>query len=304
MKPTLLILAAGIGSRYGGVKQMDEFGPSGESIIDYSVFDAIRAGFGKVVFVLNPKIEKDFKAIYEQRLSGKIETAYVLQKLNNIPKDVGFTPKRVKPWGTGHAVLVAKEVIDTPFAVINADDFYGRQAFEVLGNFLSQLNNDETRYAMVGYQLKNTLSENGSVSRGICSTKEGLLTDVVERTKIYRTDGQIVFEEAGREIPITGNSLVSMNFWGFTSKYFAQSEAWFVDFIRENARQLKAEFYIPYVVNKLITQGNANVQVLESHDRWFGVTYQEDKAVTIARVRQMVREGRYPESLWDREKLR
>ena len=303
MKPTLLILAAGIGSRYGGVKQMDEIGPSGESIIDYSVFDAIRAGFGKVVFVLNPKIEKDFKAIYEQRLSGKIETAYVLQELDNIPEDVSFTPERVKPWGTGHAVLAAKEVIDTPFAVINADDFYGRQAFEVLGNFLSQLNNDETRYAMVGYQLKNTLSENGSVSRGICSTKEGLLTNVVERTKIYRTDGQIVFKENGREIPITGNSLVSMNFWGFTPKYFVQSEAWFVDFIRENARQLKAEFYIPYVVNKLITQGDANVRVLESHDRWFGVTYQEDKAVTIARVRQMVREGRYPESLWDREKL-
>ena len=303
MKPTLLILAAGIGSRYGGVKQMDEIGPSGESIIDYSVFDAIRAGFGKVVFVLNPKIEKDFKAIYEQRLSGKIETAYVLQELDNIPEDVSFTPERVKPWGTGHAVLAAKEVIDTPFAVINADDFYGRQAFEVLRNFLSQLNNDETRYAMVGYQLKNTLSENGSVSRGICSTKEGLLTNVVERTKIYQTDGQIVFEENGREIPITGNSLVSMNFWGFTPKYFVQSEAWFVDFIRENARQLKAEFYIPYVVNKLITQGDANVRVLESHDRWFGVTYQEDKAVTIARVRQMVREGRYPESLWDREKL-
>ena len=303
MKPTLLILAAGIGSRYGGVKQMDEIGPSGESIIDYSVFDAIRAGFGKVVFVLNPKIEKDFKAIYEQRLSGKIETAYVLQELDNIPEDVSFTPERVKPWGTGHAVLAAKEVIDTPFAVINADDFYGRQAFEVLGNFLSQLNNDETRYAMVGYQLKNTLSENGSVSRGICSTKEGLLTNVVERTKIYQTDGQIVFEENGREIPITQNSLVSMNFWGFTPKYFVQSEAWFVDFIRENARQLKAEFYIPYVVNKLITQGDANVRVLESHDRWFGVTYQEDKAVTIARVRQMVREGRYPESLWDREKL-
>ncbi|GMT45375.1 MAG: nucleotidyltransferase [bacterium] len=302
MKPTLLILAAGIGSRYGGVKQMDEIGPSGESIIDYSVFDAIRTGFGKVVFVLNPKIEKDFKAIYEQRLSGKIETAYVLQELDNIPKDVGFTPERVKPWGTGHAVLVAKEVIDTPFAVINADDFYGGQAFKVLGKFLSQLNNDETRYAMVGYQLKNTLSENGSVSRGICSTKEGLLTNVVERTKIYRTDGQIVFEENGREIPITGDSLVSMNLWGFTPKYFTQSEAWFVDFIRENARQLKAEFYIPYVVNKLITQGDASVRVLESHDRWFGITYQEDKAVGIARVRQMVREGRYPESLWDGEK--
>ncbi len=302
MKPTLLILAAGIGSRYGGVKQMDKIGPSGESIIDYSVFDAIRAGFGKVVFVLNPKIEKDFKAIYEQRLSGKIETAYVLQELDNIPEDVSFTPERVKPWGTGHAVLVAKEVIDTPFAVINADDFYGRQAFEVLGNFLLQLNNDETRYAMVGYPLKNTLSENGSVSRGICSTKEGLLTNVVERTKIYRTDGQIVFEENGRETSITGNSLVSMNFWGFTPKYFVQSETWFVDFIRENARQLKAEFYIPYVVSKLITQGDANVRVLESHDRWFGITYQEDKAITIARVRQMVREGKYPESLWDVEK--
>jgi len=303
MKPTLLILAAGIGSRYGGVKQMDEIGPSGESIIDYSVFDAIRAGFGKVVFVLNPKIEKDFKAIYEQRLSGKIETAYVLQELDNIPEDVSFTPERVKPWGTGHAVLAAKEVIDTPFAVVNADDFYGKQAFEVLGNFLSQLNNDETRYAMVGYQLKNTLSENGSVSRGICSTKDGLLTDVVERTKIYRTGGQIVFEEDGRKLPINESSLVSMNFWGFTPKYFVQSEAWFVDFIRKNARQLKAEFYIPYVVNKLITQGDASVRVLESHDRWFGVTYQEDKAVTIARVRQMVREGRYPESLWDGEKL-
>lgn len=303
MKPTLLILAAGIGSRYGGVKQMDEIGPSGESIIDYSVFDAIRAGFGKVVFVLNPKIEKDFKAIYEQRLSGKIETAYVLQELHNIPVDVSFSSERVRPWGTGHAVLAAKEVINTPFAVINADDFYGRQAFEVLGDFLSQLNNDETRYAMVGYQLKNTLSESGSVSRGICSTKEGLLTDVVERTKIYRTDSQIVYEENGQVIPIAGDSLVSMNFWGFTPKYFAQSETWFVEFIRENARQLKAEFYIPYVVNKLITQGDANVRVLGSHDRWFGVTYKEDKAVTIARVRQMVREGRYPKSLWDREKL-
>ncbi|HDO06199.1 MAG TPA: nucleotidyltransferase [Bacteroidetes bacterium] len=303
MKPTLLILAAGIGSRYGGVKQMDEIGPSGESIIDYSVFDAIRAGFGKVVFVLNPKIEKDFKAIYEQRLSGKIETAYVLQELHNIPVDVSFSSERVRPWGTGHAVLAAKEVINTPFAVINADDFYGRQAFEVLGDFLSQLNNDETRYAMVGYQLKNTLSESGSVSRGICSTKEGLLTDVVERTKIYRTDSQIVYEENGQVIPIAGDSLVSMNFWGFTPKYFAQSETWFVEFIRENARQLKAEFYIPYVVNKLITQGDANVRVLGSHDRWFGVTYKEDKAVTIARVRQMVREGSYPKSLWDRAKL-
>ncbi len=298
MNPTLLILAAGIGSRYGGVKQIDKIGPTGESIIDYSVFDAIRAGFGKVVFVLNPKIEKDFKAIYEPRLSGKIETAYVLQELDNIPKGVSFNPERVKPWGTGHAVLAAKAVIDTPFAVINADDFYGREAFEVLGDYLSQLNNEETRYAMVGYQLKNTLSENGSVSRGICSTENGLLTDVVERTKIYKKGEQIVFEENDNENYIDGNSLVSMNFWGFTPKYFQQSEAWFVDFIRENAQQLKAEFYIPYVVNKLITQGDADVRVLESHDQWFGVTYQEDKPITIAKVKKLVEAGAYPKDLW------
>jgi hypothetical protein len=300
MKPTLLILAAGIGSRYGGVKQMDKIGPSGESIIDYSVYDAIRAGFGKVVFVLNPKIEKDFKAIYEPRLSGKIETAYVLQELHNIPKGVRFNPERVKPWGTGHAVLVAKEEINTPFAVINADDFYGKEAFKVLGAFLSQRSNEETRYAMVGFQLKNTLSENGSVSRGICSTQNDLLSDVVERTKIYKEpDGSIVYEEEGEKHPIEGNSLVSMNCWGFTPKYFEQSEAFFRDFIRENADQLKAEFYIPFVVNKLITQGDAQVKVLESHDQWFGVTYREDKPVTIARVKALTDAGVYPADLWN-----
>ncbi len=298
MNPTLLVLAAGIGSRYGGVKQMDKIGPSGESIIDYSVFDAITAGFDKVVFVLNPKIEKEFKAVYEPRLSGKIDTDYVLQELNNIPEGVSLNPDRVKPWGTGHAVLMAKEAIDTPFAVINADDFYGREAFEVLGNYLSQLKNNETRYAMVGYQLTNTLSKNGSVSRGICSTKNGLLTDVVERTKIYKKEGQIVYEENGKENPIEGNSLVSMNFWGFTPRYFEQSEAWFADFIREHALQLKAEFYIPFVVNKLITQNHAGVRVLESHDQWFGVTYQEDKSITIAKVKELVETGIYPENLW------
>ncbi len=299
MKPSLLILAAGIGSRYGGVKQMDKIGPSGESIIDYSVFDAIRAGFGKVVFVLNPEIEKDFKAVYEPRLAGKIETAYVLQKLNNIPDGVAFNSERVKPWGTGHAVLMAQNEINAPFAVINADDFYGRQAFEVMGKFLSERKNDETHYAMVGYQLGNTLSENGSVSRGICSTRDGLLTDVVERTSIYRqADGTIVYEEGGKKYPIGENSLVSMNFWGFTPRYFGQSEAYFSDFIRENAQQLKAEFYIPYVVNKLITEGKADVKLLESHDQWFGVTYQEDKPVTINKIKELVRMGLYPKRLW------
>ncbi len=299
MKPTLLILAAGIGSRYGGVKQMDKIGPSGESIIDYSVYDALRAGFEKVVFVLNPKIIDDFKAVYEPRLSGKIQTAYVLQELDNIPPGVEFNPERVKPWGTGHAVLVAKDAIDTPFAVINADDFYGREAFDVLGKFLSERKNNETHYAMVGYQLANTLSENGSVSRGICHVVDGLLSDVVERTKIYKNDdGTIVYEEDGKIVPVDGKSLVSMNFWGFTPKYFEQSEAFFVDFIRQNAQQLKAEFYIPFVVNQLIKQKKADVRVLESHDQWFGVTYREDKPVTIARIRELIKNGVYPESLW------
>jgi len=299
MKPTLLILAAGIGSRYGGVKQMDKIGPSGESIIDYSVYDALQAGFGKVVFVLHPNIIDDFQSIYEPRLSGKIETAYVLQELNNIPPGVSFHPERVKPWGTGHAVLVAKEEVHTPFAVINADDFYGREAFRVLGKFLSEQKVDETHYAMVGYQLANTLSENGSVSRGICQVTDGLLADVVERTKIYRnTEGTIVFEDNGNTVPVDGKSLVSMNFWGFTPKYFEQSEAFFVDFIRQNARQLKAEFYIPFVVNQLIKQKKADVRVLESHDQWFGVTYREDKPVTIARIRALIKNGVYPENLW------
>lgn len=300
MRLSLLILAAGIGSRYGGVKQMDKIGPSGESIIDYSVFDAIRAGFEKVVFVLNPKIEKDFKAVYEPRLSGKIETAYVLQELGNIPEGTRFIPGRVKPWGTGHAVLVAKNDINTtPFAVINADDFYGREAFGVMRNFLAQRKNDETHYAMVGYQLKNTLSKNGSVSRGICRTQNGLLTDVVERTKIYREKtGQIVYEENNKKRAIDDNNLVSMNFWGLTPKYFEQSEVFFIDFIRKNAQDRKAEFYIPYVVNQLITQNDVDVQVLESHDQWFGVTYQEDKPVTITKVKELVDAGVYPENLW------
>jgi UTP-glucose-1-phosphate uridylyltransferase len=299
MKPTLVILAAGIGSRYGGVKQMDKIGPSGESIIDYSVYDAIRAGFGKVVFVLNPKIEADFKAVFEPRLKDKIETAYVLQELENIPEGVEFNPERVKPWGTGHAVLVTKNEVNTPFAVINADDFYGKEAFKVLGDFLAKLDNKSTEYAMVGYQLKNTLSENGSVSRGICTVENGLLTDVVERTKIYKKGDKIVFEENNEETIIDGNSLVSMNFWGFTPKYFEQSEGYFTEFIRENATELKAEFYIPFVVNKLLTTGDATVRMLESHDKWFGVTYKEDKQMTIDNIKTLVENKEYPENLWE-----
>jgi len=298
MKPTLLILAAGIGSRYGGVKQMDKIGPSGESIIDYSVFDAIRAGFGKVVFVLNPKIIDDFKSIYEPRLKGNIETEYILQELHNIPEGISFNSERIKPWGTGHAVLVAKNYINEPFCVINADDFYGRHAFVLISEFLSNMENTDPKYAMVGYKLKNALSDHGTVSRGVCTAKDGLLTDVVERTSIRRKDRNVVFDDDGHDQVIDENSVVSMNFWGFTPKYFEQSEMDFRIFIEENANQLKAEFYIPSVVNNLIESGDATCSVLTSNDQWFGVTYQEDKPVTIEKIRELVEGGSYPENLW------
>jgi len=299
MKPTLLILAAGIGSRYGGVKQMDQIGTSGESIIDYSVYDAIRAGFGKVVFVLNPKIEKEFKEIYEERLSGKIETAYVLQEVNNVPKGVPVNTARVKPWGTGHAVLVAKDIINEPFAVINADDFYGKQAFQILSGFFTETENKPNTYAMVGYKLKNTLSENGSVSRGVCQSENGLLTDVVERTSIAREDGVIKYTDNNEKVVIDEDSVVSMNFWGFSPQFFAQLERDFVDFIDENSHELKAEFYIPSVANELIKNKEATIKMLTSNDQWFGVTYKEDKEVTITKVKELVDNGFYPSNLWE-----
>jgi UTP-glucose-1-phosphate uridylyltransferase len=299
MKPTLLILAAGIGSRYGGVKQMDQIGASGESIIDYSVYDAIKAGFGKVVFVLNPKIEKEFKEIYETRLAGKIETAYVLQKVNAVPVGVPVNTARVKPWGTGHAVLVAKDVINEPFAVINADDFYGRQAFEILADFFTQTGSKPNKYAMVGYKLGNTLSENGSVSRGVCQSKDGFLTDVVERTSIANEDGVIVYSDNDKKVEISGESVVSMNFWGFSPRFFDQLESDFIDFIETNASELKAEFYIPTVVNELIENKEASIKMLTSNDQWFGVTYQEDKDVTITKVKELVDKGIYPNNLWE-----
>ncbi len=298
MKPTLLILAAGLGSRYGGVKQMDQIGPGGESIIDYSIYDAIQAGFKKVVFVLNPTIIDDFKEIYEHRLKGKIETEYVLQEVSNVPEGITFNPDRIKPWGTGHAVMMAKEVIQDPFAVINADDFYGREAFQTLCPYLESLENDSSAYAMVGYNIANTLSEHGTVSRGVCETKNGLLVDVVERTSIFRSNEGIVFEEDGMKILIEEYATVSMNFWGFTPLFFKQLENDFINFIHEHSGQLKSEFYIPLVVNNHILKNEASIHVLKSDAQWFGITYQEDKPLTIDKIRQLTETGIYPKGLW------
>lgn len=298
MKPTLLILAAGLGSRYGGVKQMDIVGPAGESIIDYSVYDAIRAGFKKVVFVLNPAIIDDFKSVYESRLKNKIHAEYILQEIHDIPASLKYNSERVKPWGTGHAVLVAKKYIHEPFAVINADDFYGAEAYRLISDFLSNLENSKTTYAMVGFILKNTLSDHGTVSRGVCQSENRLLTDVVERTNILKKEGQIVYSDNSKDIPIDKESIVSMNFWGFTPKYFEQSGNEFEKFISTNSEDLKSEFYIPYALNKLIKSGNATCKVFTSNDKWFGVTYKEDKTATIKKINQLIKKGLYPENLW------
>jgi len=302
MKPTLLILAAGIGSRYGGVKQMDQVGPSGESIIDYSVFDAIRAGFGKVVFVLNPKIIDEFMAIYEPRLQGKIETEYILQEISDVPNGVSVPEERIKPWGTAHAVLVAKDYINTPFAVINADDFYGANAFNLLFEFFQSIPIDSDQYAMVAYKLGNTLSDHGSVSRGICTVdNEDFLKYVVERTKIERIDNNIGFQDENNTFDILPeDTYVSMNFWGFTPGLFNYLEKGFVKFInkKENLENPKSEYFIPSVVTELIEGLNASVRVLKSHESWFGVTYKEDKETTIEKIAELVKEGKYPESLW------
>jgi UTP-glucose-1-phosphate uridylyltransferase len=299
-KPTLLILAAGIGSRYGGLKQLDKVGTSGETIIDYSIYDAIQAGFGKVVFVIRENIEADFRAFFDEKLKGKIEVEYVFQETHKIPEGLSFNPDRVKPWGTGHAVLMAKEVIKENFAVINADDFYGREAYKTLADYFKTEDRSDTDYCMVGYELKNTLSENGYVSRGQCkSDEDNFLFDVIERTHIERKENTIVFQDENEQsITLKEDTLVSMNFWGFTPSYFEFLNEKFSRFIPENTNNLKAEFYIPSVVNDLIEEKRARVKVLHSDASWFGVTYKEDKAGVMKNIQKLVASGKYPKKLW------
>ena len=289
MKPTLLILAAGMGSRYGGLKQLDQMGPNGETIMDYSVRYALGSGFGKVVIVIRRSMEDDFKQYILPRYADKIPVTYVFQELDILPEGFTVNPERQKPYGTAHAILVAREAIQEPFTVINADDFYGRQAFEVMADFLSHsAPTVPPTYAMVGYRLDRTLSRNGTVSRGVCQTNaEGYLTDIVENHKIGYTDKGIENIEEGLYNLFTGEEPVSMNFWGFTPDFFQALEEQFVDFMRENHDNIKAEYPIPNVIAHLMSRGEARVKVLHSDAEWFGVTYKEDRPYVVERLAQL-----------------
>ena len=299
MKPTLFILAAGMGSRYGGLKQMDGLGPNGEAILDYSVFDALRAGFGKIVFVIRKDFEDDFRRVVLSKYEGKVSCEICFQSIDKVPAGCSFNPERTKPWGTNHAVLMGKELIHEPFAVINADDFYGADAFRVLADFLRSIETKKGEYCMVGYRVANTLSENGTVSRGVCTTDEnGLLTNVVERTKIEDKNGTIVFTEDGVDTPLDPHTPVSMNMWGFTPEYFDYVEQAFHTFLAEHGQELKSEFYIPTLVNQLIVDGKATCKVLDTTAKWFGVTYSEDRPQVVMKINQLIKEGIYPEKLF------
>ncbi|MBA4409192.1 MAG: nucleotidyltransferase [Odoribacter sp.] len=299
MKPTLLILAAGMGSRFGGLKQVEPVGPNGETILEYSIFDAIRAGFGKVVFVIRESFADDFKARFEPKLSGKIEIEYVFQETDKLPIGFIIPEVREKPWGTGHAVLMAKDAINEPFAAINADDFYGAEAYKVIAEYLRKLT-DPKKYVMVGYQLNNTLSEFGSVSRGICVTNlDQQLTKITETHKIRQENNRILCESDSHEtVELTGNETVSMNFWGFHPSLFQNIENQFIEFLKNNIHLPKSEFYIPFVVFEMILKGQASVEVLSADSPWFGVTYQEDKPYVIEQIQKLTNQGVYPERLW------
>ena len=299
MKPTLFILAAGMGSRYGGLKQMDGLGPNGEAILDYSVYDALRAGFGKIVFVIRKDFEDDFRRVVLSKYEGKVQCEICFQSVDKVPAGCTYNTERTKPWGTNHAVLMGKDLIHEPFAVINADDFYGKESFQVLADFLCSVEGKKGEYCMVGYRVCNTLSENGSVSRGVCTTDaNGHLTDVVERTKIEDKNGTIVFTEDDVDTPLDPHTPVSMNMWGFTPEYFEYSEKAFKDFLAAHGQELKSEFYIPTLVNDLILAGKATCKVLDTPSKWFGVTYAEDRPQVVMKINQLIKEGVYPSKLF------
>lgn len=303
VKPTLLVLAAGMGSRYGSLKQMDGVGPNGEAIIDYSIYDAIRAGFGKVVFVIRHSFADAFKAMFNaERFGGRIAVEYVYQELDYLPEGFSVPEGREKPWGTNHAVMMGADAVKEPFAVINADDFYGEDAYKVIGDYLSRLDGSRDNYCMVGYEVNKTLSENGTVSRGVCTlTEDGYLASMVERTKIERNkEGVIVFHDLGDDVALDENTPVSMNLFGFTPDYFDYSKEEFKAFLSnpQTIANPKAEFFIPLMVNKLIGSGKAKMKVLHTSAKWFGVTYKEDKPALMAKIEALIADGVYPRNLW------
>ena len=298
MKPTLLILAAGMGSRYGGIKQLDAFGPSGETIIDYSIYDAIKSGFGKVVFIIREDFTTEFKNVFEPKLNGKIATEYVMQEMDSFTDGFKLPQGRTKPWGTAHAVLCAKDFIHEPFAVINADDFYGRDGFEKAAKFLTGEVSPET-WCIIGYQLSKTLSENGTVSRGVCQVDaDGNLISIAERIKIYPEGNKIIYEENNTKTELPPDTVVSMNFWGFHPNVFDYIQKLFQKFLKENIDNPKAEFFIPIVGDAFIRERKGKIKVIPTSSQWFGVTYREDAPVVKESIESLVESGVYPEKLW------
>lgn len=295
-KPTLLVLAAGMGSRYGGLKQIDAVGPGGETIIDYSIYDAIRAGFGKLIFVIRRDIERQFKEVVGARFEKRIEVEYVFQELDKLPPGFTVPSGRAKPWGTTHAILMAADAIRERFAVINADDFYGAQSYQLLAQHLTSGSPD---FTMVGFILRNTLSDFGSVARGVCRVDgDGFLQTVEELTKIERDGSGAKNHEGGKITRLIGEEAVSMNMWGFTPAVFPQLEAHFQGFLQKNGGELKSESFIPSTINDLVIAGLARVKVLRTNDSWFGVTYREDRPRVVESICQLINRGDYPERLW------
>ena len=304
-KPVLVIMAAGMGSRYGGLKQIDPVDKEGHIIMDFSLFDAKRAGFEKVIFIIKKENEDSFREAVGNRMAKYMEVSYVFQDINNIPEGFEVPEGRVKPWGTGHAVLSCIDEIDGPFAVINADDYYGRHAFEAIYNYLFEHEDDDRyRYAMVGYLLKNTVTDNGHVARGICTTnEEGELVNITERTRIEKRDGKIAFTENDGETweNLPEDTLVSMNMWGFTRSILDELKAEFPQFLKKGLTEnpMKCEYFLPAVVSNLLEADRATAAVLPSTDKWYGVTYKEDKPVVVEAIRNLKKEGLYPENLWE-----
>lgn len=299
-KPILVVLAAGMGSRYGGLKQIDPVGQSGEKIIDYSVYDAIDAGFERVVFIINHKIEKDFKELVGAEIEKHAEVRYAFQELTDLPAGVTIPADRQKPWGTSHAVYAARDLLDAPFAVINADDFYGREAYHQIYQFLTETAEREDEYCMIGYLVKNTVTDKGSVSRGVCETKDGYLTAIVERTKIESRKDGIVYLEDDQAYPLADDTVVSMNLFGFKPSVVREIQNRIVGYLNEKlpSNPLKCEYFLPATVDALLKEGKATVKVLLTTEKWYGVTYHEDKAEVVAALKALAEQGKYPKSLW------